>query len=260
MEKKKVFTILGATILVTLLVSLYSLFFGNQYMVIFDSNGGSEVESQLVQVGKQVEEPETPTRDGYEFVEWQLNGKSYDFTSKITKKITLVAQWRKIVQASEIFYTIIFDSNGGSEVAQQTISPGELVTKPTDPVRDGYIFVGWYNGTAEFDFSKKVSQDMTLTAKWKSTSTDQDSTKEEEEETSGSDTSSASSKFQVGDKVKIVGEYAESSTSTTAIHSRAIGWTRIVLKVYEGREYPYRVGDSTGTTGFFKAESLEKID
>lgn len=64
--------------------------------------------------------------------------------------------------------------------------------------------------------------------------------------------------LKVGDKVKIIGTGNGSSlgTSNTAY---GIGWERQILKIWEGRLYPYQVGNSTGTTGFYKKEALQKI-
>ena len=63
--------------------------------------------------------------------------------------------------------------------------------------------------------------------------------------------------LQVGDTVKIVGTGNGSSygTSNTAY---GIGWTRTVLKIWSGRPYPYQIGNNSGTTGFYKAEALQK--
>ena len=63
--------------------------------------------------------------------------------------------------------------------------------------------------------------------------------------------------LQVGDKVKIVGTGNGSSygNSNTAY---GIGWTRQILRIWDGRPYPYQVGNNTGTTGFYKAEALER--
>lgn len=52
----------------------------------------------------------------------------------------------------------------------QIVLYGELVTKPQNPVRENYIFVGWYtdsNYTKEFDFVNTViTKDLTLYARW----------------------------------------------------------------------------------------------
>lgn len=64
--------------------------------------------------------------------------------------------------------------------------------------------------------------------------------------------------LQIGDSVKIIGTGNGSSygTSNTAY---GIGWTRQVLKIWDGRPYPYQIGNNTGTTGFYKAEALQKL-
>ena len=63
--------------------------------------------------------------------------------------------------------------------------------------------------------------------------------------------------LKVGDTVKIIGTGNGSSygTSNTAY---GIGWTRQVLRIWDGRAYPYQIGNASGTTGFYKAEALQK--
>lgn len=63
--------------------------------------------------------------------------------------------------------------------------------------------------------------------------------------------------FSVGDKVKIIG-YGNGSSKGTSGTACGIGWTRQVLKIWDGRPYPYQIGNKTGTTGFYKAEALQK--
>ena len=64
--------------------------------------------------------------------------------------------------------------------------------------------------------------------------------------------------LQVGDRVKITGtgngsSYGDSNTAY------GIGWERQILKIWSGRPFPYQVGNSTGTTGFYKESSLQKL-
>ena len=132
-----------------------------KYTVKFDSNGGSSVASQTVNEGNTVSKPTNPTRSGYKFVSWQLDGKDYNFSSKVTKNITLTAKWQKITK-----YTVKFDSNGGSSVASQTVNEGNTVSKPTNPTRSGYKFVSWQLNGKDYNFSSKVTKNITLTAKW----------------------------------------------------------------------------------------------
>ncbi|KJY53812.1 RCC1 repeat domain protein, partial [Bifidobacterium coryneforme] len=51
--------------------------------------------------------------------------------------------------------------------ARQTIPDGKTATWPhDDPTRPGWTFNGWFVGDLAYDFTKPVTQDLTLTAKW----------------------------------------------------------------------------------------------
>lgn len=66
------------------------------------------------------------------------------------------------------FYTVAFESNGGSDVPGQ-IRANAAATKPADPTRSGYVFAGWYTDetcTAAYDFTQPVTDSVTLYAKW----------------------------------------------------------------------------------------------
>lgn len=65
--------------------------------------------------------------------------------------------------------TVTFDSQGGSEVASQTVTVGTAAARPDDPARSGYSFQGWYtavDGETAWDFADPVQTDMTLYARW----------------------------------------------------------------------------------------------
>ncbi len=68
-----------------------------KFTVKFDADNGSKVTTKTVTSGNKVSAPKAPTKDGYKFVGWYLNNKSYNFNNKVTKNITLVAKWEKIV-------------------------------------------------------------------------------------------------------------------------------------------------------------------
>ena len=65
------------------------------YRVKFDSNGGSSVATQRVEEGDRAVEPRDPTRSGYEFLGWYLDGRKFNFNTRIYEDITLEAQWEK---------------------------------------------------------------------------------------------------------------------------------------------------------------------
>ena len=78
-----------------------------------------------------------------------------------------------------VYYTVSFNSNGGTEVKSQTIVHGNKAAKPTNPTKaateaETYAFENWYtstdNGTTlsdtAFDFNTPITKDITLYAKW----------------------------------------------------------------------------------------------
>lgn len=67
----------------------------------------------------------------------------------------------------------------------------------------------------------------------------------------------AETTFKAGDIVIIKGT-GNANCYGTGRKAGGKGWTRKILKVYSGKPYPYRVGNSTGTTGYYKASALKK--
>lgn len=78
------------------------------------------------------------------------------------------------------------------------------------------------------------------------------------EEPTPTPTPAPSTELNVGDAVEIIGTGNGSAYggSNTAY---GIGWKRQILKIWNGKPYPYQVGNNTATTGFYKAEALKKI-
>lgn len=168
-------------------------------IVKFDSDGGSSVASQKVEKGKKIKKPTPPTKTGYLFKEWALDGMTYDFDKTVEEDITLKAVWEETKQEEKqqeqpknnensnqqpkeekqnkqdnqsasiiVSYTVSFDSAGGSGVVSQTIEENKTVEKPQDPTREGYTFSGWTLNGSAYDFNTKVTSDITLTATWQS--------------------------------------------------------------------------------------------
>lgn len=63
-------------------------------------------------------------------------------------------------------YEITFDSNGGSEIASVKVKENDKIEQPDDPIREGYIFAGWYYLNELYDFNMPVKSNMTLKAEW----------------------------------------------------------------------------------------------
>ena len=149
------------------------------YTIKFDGNGGvGSMSPKTVSVGSSIYLPiNTFTRSGYEFVGWNTkadgSGDSYTNGQSITPSgnITLYAQWKK----NEVYYTISFNSNGGSGTMYSTeVQEGVNYTLPANTFsRTGYTFIGWNtnvngNGTSYNDkHTIMVRGNLTLYAQWK---------------------------------------------------------------------------------------------
>ena len=288
MKKNKLFVTAMVAAILAIGIFVYATNNG-KYEVKFNSDGGSKIETQTVKKNGKVEKPDDPEKEGYVFVEWQLNSKSYDFSKKVTKNMTLKAKW-----LPEIYVTVTFDSNGGSNVEAIEVVSGLKLDKDsiTNPTREGYTFAGWYIGENKYDFSKKVTSNLTLTANWaegenvvieepeeevkeevkeESKKEEKKESKEEskkdskKEDTSKSETketikATTSNEFKTGDKVEITGEYAGACDGDGGTYKVAIGWESEIIAVYENTEYPYQVGNKNGTIGFFKSSSIKLKD
>lgn len=137
------------------------------YFVNFETDGGSKLASLKINDGEMIAKPTNPTKEGYDFISWQLDGKDFDFSTKITKDITLIATWeKKVTNTTTIRHKITFDSAGGSAVPYKMVDKTKAVSKPADPTRSGYKFIGWYLNNTLYNFSKGVYDNITLVAKW----------------------------------------------------------------------------------------------
>ena len=125
------------------------------YTVTFQSEGGSEVASQI-RANTPAARPADPTKEGYTFIGWYNGESEWDFETPVTADLTLTAKW----QINR--YTITFDTAGGSEVAPITQDYGTTITPPAAPTRTGYTFAGWDKTIP----TTMPAGDMTITARW----------------------------------------------------------------------------------------------
>ena len=124
----------------------------NKYTITFDSDGGSAVPPITLDYGSVVIAPINPTRVGYTF-----NGWDKEIPSTMPSSDSNIKALWKINK-----YTITFDTNGGSTIEAITLDYGSSITKPSNPTRSGYSFIGW---DIEIP-STMPSYDMTIKAKW----------------------------------------------------------------------------------------------
>lgn len=66
-------------------------------------------------------------------------------------------------------YTVSFVTDGGTDVASQTVTSGNKATRPANPSKTGCTFAGWYTNntfTTAFDFDTAITANTVLYAKW----------------------------------------------------------------------------------------------
>lgn len=125
------------------------------YTVTFQSEGGSEVASQI-RANTPAAQPDNPTKEGHTFIGWYNGEEKWNFADAVTEALTLTAKW----QLNQ--YTITFDTAGGSEVPSITQDYGTAITAPANPTKTGYTFAGWDKTIP----TTMPAGDMTITARW----------------------------------------------------------------------------------------------
>ncbi len=137
----------------------------NKYYIAFDTLNGTPINPIEIEENNHIDNIPTPTKEGYEFIGWYYQNKEFDFNKPITSNLVLIAKYQKI-NSTKNMITISFNTNGANQIEDIEIEKGSIIKMPKDPYKEGYTFAGWYHDEQEFDFSKVVSEDITLTAKW----------------------------------------------------------------------------------------------
>lgn len=210
-------------------------FINNRYQVKFDCGKSCNTKIKYVKKGSKVKIPNNPKMENKVFIEWQLNGKKYNFNNKINKNITLKAKW-----LPEIYVNVIFDMNNGTDNNEFKILAGNNIKDYIKiPTKKGYKFLGWYLDDIKYDTTKIVTSNITLKAKWEPIENNE---------------------FKIGDEVLITGKYATSAYSNYANNFVAIGWVRKIVAIYENANYKYALGDYSGITGYFNSNSFRIVN
>ncbi|MBQ7355786.1 MAG: InlB B-repeat-containing protein [Clostridia bacterium] len=132
--------------------------------VTFDTAGLIDIEDSKVESGKVAKAPDVSDVIGYRLVDWYAHGEVWDFNDPVEDDMTLTAVWKKV-------HWVSFNTNGGEVMEPYQVDDGALIEIPPIPYHSGHYFVGWYSLVDEFtlgehDFSKPVTKNVKLEAKW----------------------------------------------------------------------------------------------
>ena len=119
------------------------------YTVTFIGFRGTVLATETVHRGKGATEPEN------DIDEFKLEGWDNDF-SNITGDLNVTA-----------IYSVVFtfDPNNGDDTFEIPVIVGGTVSRPDDPFRDGYTFIGWKAGEHDYNFGiTQASWPLTLVA------------------------------------------------------------------------------------------------
>lgn len=140
----------------------------NQYTVQFVSDYGS-FKDQTIEHGKLIETDKLtiPDVDGYTFGGWYADEDhktKFDFSTPITSNTTVYAKWT----AKD--YEVSFVTEHGDAPTSQNVKYNGTADDPGELTAEGYTFIGWYTDatySTKFDFTKPITGDTKVYAKWK---------------------------------------------------------------------------------------------
>lgn len=152
-------------------VRLYAQWTFENYMIIYDTNGGTNISDGSYNIDSEFKLP-IPIKNGYEFLGWYNNrafeGEAVEWITpgNIGRK-TYYARWSEPVE-----YTISFESNGGNSIPVKNYNVNTPTFTLPEATREHYQFVGWYDnynctGTPIATIAKGSYGDIDLYAKWK---------------------------------------------------------------------------------------------
>lgn len=125
----------------------------NKYTVTFVDYDGTILDTQTVEYSASATAPAAPSRAHYDFVCWD------QAFNNITADLTVTAVY--VLHQ----YSVIFKDYDGSTIVAMAVSAGKPASAPPDPMRDGYIFIGW-----DKDFSN-ITADLVITAQYEISNT-----------------------------------------------------------------------------------------
>ncbi len=141
------------------------------YTLYFDANGGiCDETSKIIYNGLTYGALPTAQRDNFEFIGWYTEAEDGELITEDSiveskEDRTLYAHWKQLTT------NLIFDANGSSvSEEKKAVNIGEAVGELPTPVREGFTFLGWFNGDTQITEETVLTEleDITVRAHWQS--------------------------------------------------------------------------------------------
>ena len=128
-------------------------------IISYDLDGGSGLAETEINKGSIPQKPKNPTKLGYDFIGWSINGVSYNFDTPINEDTTIKANY-----SATVYVRVSFDTDGGNDIKTEYIKSGSKLSNIPTPVKEGYTFKYWsYNGQV-FDKEMVIDKNINLLA------------------------------------------------------------------------------------------------
>lgn len=138
------------------------------FMLSFETAGGTEIEPLSLKQGSPVLLPEIPQKEGFLFAGWYTD---YFMNERVTstfinhidiEDITFYSKW----VSKDLEVTITFDTQGGTQIAPQTVPFGTSLLSYA-PTKNGFYFGGWYlDDSFSESITKAPENSVTIYAFW----------------------------------------------------------------------------------------------
>lgn len=149
---------------------LYAKWSANKVKLKFDCTGGTNVADKTITYGQNPDLTVTSSRTGYYFKGWYLETSCKTKAEAATlaystKDVTVYAKWEPIK------VKLSFDCEGGTQVADMTITYDQKPDLTVTTSKTGYHFKGWYLDSsfktkADAEKLSHSLKDVTVYAKW----------------------------------------------------------------------------------------------
>ena len=154
--------------------TLYAHWTANSHTLYYSTDGGTiNPTSKSIIFDSEYGDLDTPTKTGYDFVNWYADSNLTTLVTKDTKlltdsNVTIYAKWEAV------HYTVTLDKNATDAVLNDTslnVVYGSPYGEIEEPTRTGYVFAGWYtdkdNGTQITALTNvSIASNHTLYGRW----------------------------------------------------------------------------------------------
>lgn len=137
--------------------------------VVYNTDGGSSVESVTVHDMETIHMPAAPTKDGYRFLGWYTTDENNlmqpDDVFNVTDSVTINAKW---VAVYTYEYNDGIPADEDPNYQAPTADDGYVLTLKAAPVREGYVFKGWSDGEQTYQSGDEytITADVVFEAVW----------------------------------------------------------------------------------------------